>query len=252
VLLGVPQQTNFDLHFRLLGIPVRVHPMFWLLALFLGGLGQNTPPKESLIWVLAVFVSVVVHEMGHALVAKHYGWPARIVLYWLGGLAQHESNHHDPKRHIILCAAGPGAGFLFAALILGLGMLAQFPMVISVPFSSGILINVTPGQVPSNLYLFELVKSLLIVNIYWGVLNLMPVLPLDGGQITRELLILWTPRRAIYLSFMISMVTAGAIAIFGVMQGILFMAVLFGFMAYSSYSAWQSTIRGDQFRSEWN
>ena len=74
-----PQPTAYDLQFRVAGIPVRVHPLFWLMTLILGA--QGKPGPELLIWVAVVFVSVLAHELGHACLHRYFGQPARIVLY---------------------------------------------------------------------------------------------------------------------------------------------------------------------------
>lgn len=64
-MFGVPE-TPYDLRFQLLGMPVRVHPLFWLVAAMLGWRNENIP--LVLIWVGCVFVSILVHEYGHGLV----------------------------------------------------------------------------------------------------------------------------------------------------------------------------------------
>jgi stage IV sporulation protein FB len=66
MLIGEPPPTQADLHFRLFGIPVRVHPFFWVATLFLGMAGKTADPVNTLIWVAVVFVSILVHEFGHA------------------------------------------------------------------------------------------------------------------------------------------------------------------------------------------
>ncbi|GAF97863.1 unnamed protein product, partial [marine sediment metagenome] len=69
MFLAEPPPTQADLNFRLFGFNVRVSPWFWLLAVILGagGIGGGTPPREILIWVAVVFVSILVHEFGHTL-----------------------------------------------------------------------------------------------------------------------------------------------------------------------------------------
>ena len=75
MLLGEPPQTQYDLRFHVFGIPVRVHPWFWAIVVILGiSGGGKTPPIDLLIWVGCVFVSILVHELGHAFTALAYGW----------------------------------------------------------------------------------------------------------------------------------------------------------------------------------
>ncbi|MGA7498165.1 MAG: Zn-dependent protease, partial [Isosphaeraceae bacterium] len=76
--------TPYDLRFRFLDIPVRIHPLFWLMAAVLGFQENNIP--AVLIWIGCVLVSILVHEYGHGLMAKHFHGSPSIVLYGLGGL----------------------------------------------------------------------------------------------------------------------------------------------------------------------
>ena len=118
MLLGEPPASQADLHFRVFGFPVRVHPFFWVVALFMGlGSGRDDPQK-ILIWVGVVFVSVLLHEMGHASIQRLYGGHPWITLYGLGGLASCNDGPRSPGRRILVLLAGPGAGFLLAAVVL--------------------------------------------------------------------------------------------------------------------------------------
>ena len=82
-LLSDPGTTQYDLRFSVLGIPVRVHPTFWFIGLLLG----SATPQLSLvaIWIGCLFLSILVHELGHALAARSFGWPPDIVLHGFGG-----------------------------------------------------------------------------------------------------------------------------------------------------------------------
>ena len=84
-MLGEPQRTEYDWNFQIFGIPCRVHPFFWLLAVMLGIRGNSS--QGILIWVSVVFVSILVHELGHAFTIRYFGWSPRVVLHSFGGLA---------------------------------------------------------------------------------------------------------------------------------------------------------------------
>src|SRR5687768_2889887 len=120
MFLVEPPPTQADLHFRLFGIPVRVHPFFWLVTLLLSMSGQGTKldPVDALIWVAVVFISILIHELGHAFLQRRYGGHPRITLYSLGGLASCDDCDRSPSRQILISLAGPVAGFLFAAVLL--------------------------------------------------------------------------------------------------------------------------------------
>ena len=122
MLIGEPQPTQGDLHFRLFGFPVRIHPFFWLIA-FLFGMSGTPPLPLVFAWVAAMFLSILIHELGHAAVMRYYGISPRITLYGMGGLASYEPSQVRDQRafsthaQIAIAAAGPLAGFLTAAVI---------------------------------------------------------------------------------------------------------------------------------------
>ena len=96
-MIGEPAPTQADLHFRAFGVPVRVHPWFWVIALLLGlGGGERADPMETVIWVAVVFVSILVHELGHAFPQRFYGGHPRITLYSFGGLASCDDCDRSP------------------------------------------------------------------------------------------------------------------------------------------------------------
>ena len=236
-----PPPTTFDLHFSVLGIPVRVHPLFWAVAMALGlGLRQ---PAAVMIWVVAAFFSILVHELGHAFAARACGWPPRVTLYTMGGYASYSPTYHDSKRQIAIAAAGPGAGFVLAALVMALlamrGYAAEF-----------LGYQIMPGQdlLRTNYRLGLLVYCLLWINIGWGVINLMPVIPLDGGRISAEILATIDPARGHRWALWLSAVTGAALAVAGLAYfHSLFMAIMFGFLAYQSYLTWQGRYTGGRW-----
>src|SRR5262249_50079467 len=112
LMLGMPEPTPYDVRFRFLGIPVRVHPLFWLATAVLGGSGGNETLGPILIWVGCVFVSILVHEYGHGLTARLFRCSPSIVLYGMGGLCYSESERQTPLQRVAVLLAGPGAGLL--------------------------------------------------------------------------------------------------------------------------------------------
>lgn len=236
MLLAEPPQSPYDLHFSLLGIPVRVHPLFWAVAL-LFGLSGNQKPVDMLLWVGTVFVSILVHEMGHALAARSYGWPPRITLHSFGGLASYHPTFHNTRSQILITAAGPGAGFLFAGLIIASIALAGHRVIFGWQF----------GLLPLRYEGFEsdqlnmLIADLLYVNIFWGLINLLPVYPLDGGQISRELLALVSPADSVRQSLWLSVIAAAAVAVLAFTRlNDKYIAIFFAYLAYTSYSTLQA------------
>ncbi|NIP87126.1 MAG: hypothetical protein GTO03_16810, partial [Planctomycetales bacterium] len=197
-------------------------------------------PVELLVWVLAVFVSILVHEMGHAWIARCYGWEPSVTLYGFGGLASYSPTHHDTRSRIAISAAGPAAGFLFIALVMAIVHAAGHPVRIApanlLPY--WVFFDYFGGSLPNNLDI--LLMDLLYINIFWGLVNLLPVYPLDGGQIARELFLHFNPQTGIKQSLWLSVLTGTGLAILGAvtLQSLL-MALFFGYMAYSSYAMLQ-------------
>jgi membrane-associated protease RseP (regulator of RpoE activity) len=92
----------------------------------------------------------------------------------------------------------------------------------------------------------DFVYYLLVVSIYWGVLNLLPIYPLDGGQIAREVFLKLSRREGIRQSLALSVATAGGLAVIGLLVWRdVFIAIVFGYLAYSNYAALQA------YRSRW-
>jgi Zn-dependent protease len=248
MLLGEPAPTQADLHFRLFGVPIRVHPFFWIVSLLLGMGGGPADPVNTLIWVAVVFVSILVHELGHAFAQRYYGGHPWITLYSFGGLASCNDCDRSPRNQILISLAGPFAGFLLAVVVVvalaAMGRLAGFEWSLIpirwMPFDLDYY--GTHGKLaPQD----ELIWDLLVVNILWGMVNLLPVYPLDGGQIARELFTLKNARAGIVRSLQLSAGTAAVVAVYALMKESFFTCLMFGFLAYGSYQALQS------YRNHW-
>lgn len=209
MFLVEPPRSHYDINFSLAGVPVRVHPLFWLVTIMLVAMRENVKSAEVLIWVAAVFISILVHELGHAFLIRFYGWRPRVTLYMMGGLASYEPTWHRTWPQVAISFAGPAAGFLLAAATLAGVRLAGhevrinteslFWPVVYEPFQS------------TNLN--DLVDDLLFVNIFWGFINLLPIYPLDGGKISREVLNHFNPATGIRQSLLISIFTACGLAL---------------------------------------
>jgi Zn-dependent protease len=251
VILAEPPRTNYDLHFKIADIPVRIHPWFWFIGILLGISNPDTRPVEVLIWLLAMLVSILVHELGHAVAIRHFGWSPRIVLYSLGGLAIYDpsqsysysyNEHEDnPKVKILIAAAGPIAGFLLAAVLIGLIWATGNEVRFGWGGPLGFYWQVT-GLDSAKTHL--LINDLIFINIFWGLVNLLPVFPLDGGQISRELFTWSNPYDGVVKSLWLSAITGGVMAVLGLVRlGFrdgLFIALLFGYLAYISYATLQA------------
>lgn len=232
MLLGEPAATPYDLRFSVFGFDVRISPWFWLAAVLIG---SQSSGSGLLIWVLVVLLSILIHEMGHALAFRRFGISSHIVLYHFGGLAVPDSYgtwgaRTGPREQVIISAAGPAAQMLAAAALVVILQAGGFRM-----WVPGF------GELGGDKLLpdsaFQFVTYFVIVSIYWALLNLLPVYPLDGGQIARNVFLLFGSDQAIQYSLMLSTVAGGAIGIWGFANGQTFLGIMFLMLAYSSYQA---------------
>jgi stage IV sporulation protein FB len=248
VLFAEPPRTQADLHFVLFGIPVRIHPLFWLVAVLFN---LSAPPLHVLLWVAALLVSILIHELGHAVVMRWFGDHPRIVLHGFGGLAIPEGvgRRPGPWGQILISFSGPGIEFLAAVVVVAALLLAGLGDSIAYygPFRHDAtrtidLLHFVPladidNQEQLSLFLFYFFQ----VSVYWGLINLLPIYPLDGGHIAQELLMLANPRDGARQSLLLSISTAGALAVLSLMRwNDFFLAILFGYLAYSSYMTLQA------------
>ncbi len=199
-MLAEPQGTSFDLHFRLFGTPVRVHPFFWVVSAILGWHGPNGAVLwgnglgDTALWVFCVFFSILLHEFGHVWAGRFFGASGYIVLYGMGGLAVGSNALSAWWKRVLVSFAGPAIQLLFFALLTGLMV-------------SGVL------RTQGNRALGELIGNLWVINLFWAILNLLPVWPLDGGMISREVFAAVLPGRGVLVSLYISLLVAGGLAL---------------------------------------
>lgn len=249
MFLQEPNRTPWDLNFSVLGFPVRVHPLFWLMCLLMG---SSYDAKGIVMVTLVFFVSILIHELGHALMMRRFGRESHIVLYMMGGLAiegsgnPYASSYHPrgerrtAQEQIYISLAGPVAGFIFAAIAV------IFAKAIGGDVQSHWYYNIVPGWriIPGPQISPEaamVLAILLFVNIFWGVVNLLPVYPLDGGQVAMQLLMLRDSYRGFVQGLQLGIgagiaAAVGAIALMG--RDGWYPAMLFGSLAFSNYMAY--------------
>ncbi len=261
-MLAEPQPTPWDLHFRVLGISVRISPWFWAACVLLGWNIVNDPQLNInlgvaiLIWSGAVLVSILIHELGHSLTFRYFGVPSHIVLYQFGGLAIPEraqrsygqDRSDDPKRQILISVAGPAAQMLLAIVAAGAFLAFGYEVRNPLPFIHQLDFLENGEPLPTG-WLNILERSLVGCSVWWALLNLIPVYPLDGGRISREVFTLNNPREGIRHSLMLSIGAAGGMALWGWTQlHDTYLAIMFLMLAYSSYATLQAYMgRGGGF-----
>jgi stage IV sporulation protein FB len=243
-------ETRYDLRFQALGIPVRIHPFFWVVSFILGfhdGVANNIP--LALLFVVCAFLSIVVHEFGHGLVAKAQGFrPTEILLYAFGGLCSYHADRQRPGQRLAVLIWGPGAGFVLAGLLMivysvAFGLTAEEHLAVVQQFFgrrtdlTSVLDKLGYVFRPDALNLrFEFYWDMLWINIMWGLVNLLPIWPLDGGQITLTVLSQISPYDGRRWMHIVSLVASALIAIMlYAMTQDLRRCIMFGYVAVINY-----------------
>ena len=246
ILTDCPESRAGEWNFRLFGIEVRVKFWFWFATLLFCG---NMDVKLALIWVAVCFVSILVHEFGHVVAFRLFGTDAYAVLYGFGGLAVPDRGVDGTLGRFVVAMAGPMAGFCLAGLVAVLASVAGAHPHLT---WQGFLPNISawPDVTAANAawmrstYLwYVLIDDLLFVNFFWGLVNLLPVLPLDGGHAARAIFERRDPYNGRRTACLVSAVVGGLVTLAGVLLQNLYMILLFGVLAASSAQQFEATRR---------
>lgn len=210
-------------HFVLFGVPVRVHGMFWLMAMLFGGLGYA---RAGLLWAIplwlaVVFSAVLLHEMGHALVGRRFGLAPEVHLTGLGGQTVWVNGRLlTHGRSVLVSFAGPAVG-------LAIGGAAQA------------FLALFPGPLPMPVTL--VLDDVVFTNLGWALFNLLPVPPLDGGQIVIATLDRFFGVRGQRAARVVGMLAAAACVALAIAlrPPQIFVAVFMAMLAYQNFRAWQ-------------
>lgn len=182
------------IHFTLLRVPVSIHPTLWLTLAFLGRAFCITSLVDALcvmLFIIAGFVCLLVHEMGHALVGRALGGGRpEVYLAWMGGDCTNETARFTRMQGVLMTAAGPLASTLlglaaYAALGLYIGDFA-----VAADWGSKFMLGYMPMESVQQFPPLAMFFFFFLIEIccWWTLLNLLPVFPLDGGQIMQGLM----------------------------------------------------------------
>ncbi|TCJ20656.1 CBS domain-containing protein [Rubrobacter taiwanensis] len=234
---------------RVFGIDVKIHWTFFLLFVFFGGWGylQTGNVLGGVLMtalILVLFVFVLLHEFGHALVALRQGIDVPdITLLPIGGLARLKTLPERPWDEVKIAIAGPAVNFALAALLY---------------LPAYLLFGVSPLTLPAPELLAEgrihsaglILNYLGLMNIILGVFNMIPAFPMDGGRILRGLLATrFGPVRATDISSAVGQFFAFAFFVFGLLSGNFLLALIavfifFGAMGESQIVRQRELMRG--------
>jgi Zn-dependent protease len=211
--LGSIGKTSIDVDFS-----------FFILIAFFVILGYNPSRgiEYALIWIPILFISVLIHEMAHAAAIALFGFGASHIV--LGGMGGHTANEQmrraRPWQDVVISLAGPASNFI-------LFFICQF-----LYFSTQI------GHTDKMLKV--LLPQMWTASVWWGLINLIPVPPLDGGHATRSFFRMFlTERNSFIISTWIALIVGGAVVILGFKNGQFFLAFFLVMMIFRVWQAWQ-------------
>ena len=202
-----------EFQFRLAGIPVQVSLLFFLIVYLLRP--RDEDPALIVVWIVLAFVSVLAHEMGHALVARRFGQTPRIELYGMGGVTWwRPAREMSVGQRIAVAGAGPGIGVTLGSLAWIAGR------------ASGAHDEGGPAAAALDMFVW--------VNLGWGLFNLLPMLPMDGGAIVSAALEGLLGRTGRTVARILSITCAVVIAVAFALGGLYIGALLCLFFAYTN------------------
>lgn len=226
---------------RVFGIQLAVHVSFLLLLAWFAYTGWQEGGAEGMGWSLllitAFFACVVLHELGHSLVARRYGVQVpRILLMPIGGMAEFDRIPRRPAAEFLITAAGPAVNFALVAFLL--------------PLVWGDLWSAEPVR-PHGVQDFLL--HLTGANAMMALFNLLPVFPMDGGRILRALL----ATRLTYLraTYWASLVGRGLALVFGALAAFhlsnWLLATLFAFIYVAADAEYRQLLAREREAAYW-
>lgn len=235
------------------GIPIRVHVSFLLIVLwaaYLGlinsGSGWLRGVAFMILFTLLLFLCVVLHELGHSLVAQLFGVKVHDITLWpIGGVARLTKMPERPYQEFLITAAGPAVNIVLALGLAALALIWIGPATVARIFTSPRelqnLVSAMSGQ--------TLVLLLAANNALLALFNLVPAFPMDGGRLLRSLLAVALPfGKATRVASIIGQILAVGMALVAVMTGSFFLGLVAVFVFAAAWQERQSARTADALR----
>lgn len=201
--------------FQLFGIPITILPWFWLTLAIIGSgsLSSTGDLFRLVLFILAGFLSILIHELGHGLTIKKLGADTEIVLQAFGGFATYPKNRFNRLQDFLITAAGPAVQLILGAITLAIWW------------------NLESDSMGKH-FLFVLWA----ISFFWAIFNLMPIFPMDGGQLLNAIL---GPKRRT-ATHIIGICAALALGVFAIKYGLIIAALFMGYFAFLNFQILQN------------
>ena len=193
-------------------IPISIRPLFWLIAFFIGWM-WTLNLSGALLCVLVILVSVIFHEFGHALTAMLFGQKTRIELAAFGGFTYREGRKLKLWEEFVVVINGPIAGFFL------------FLIAYTIYRSTSI----------ENQLIAFTIKFAFVANLFWTIINLVPVLPLDGGHLMSIILEAIFGFKGVKIAIITGIVVAVSISVLFFAMGLFLIGALFLILTFESF-----------------
>lgn len=197
-------------------IPIKIYPAFWLFSALIGLLLAGGDFIQMFIWVGIIFISVLFHEFGHALTALAFGQKPQIGLVAMGGVTSYDGPPLKFWKQFLITLNGPVFGGILAG---GFYLLSLY---------------VTGKAHP-------LLQQIFLVNVIWTVVNVLPILPLDGGQLLRIILEGLFHVKGVRYAMLVSSILATLFSLFFFITQNIFAGAIFFLFAFENFNGYRRT-----------
>jgi Zn-dependent protease len=203
-------------------IPIFISPFFWVMALAIGWFSTQSV-SETPLWVVIILISVLFHEFGHALTAAAFGQKVLVELTGYGGLTIRPNGKSlKPWKEFLIGLNGPLAGFLLCAI--------AYYLLLALPKS-------LEQSVPAYMLTVGV-----YINLFWTIINLLPIQPLDGGKLLRVALEAFFGVKGTKIAFFLSIIVASVMGIFFFTRQSYLAGSIFFLLAYEGYRDWSASL----------
>ncbi len=198
-------------------IPIKINLFFFLIAGIIGFIFEQSLFGPFL-WIIVIFISILVHEMGHALMAILFKRQPSIIITPFGGLTYYKDEHLSAFKQFLITLNGPIFGLL---LFVGATFILSLDVI-------------------TNVYILKILIVFKLINLFWTIINLLPILPLDGGNLIKIIFESIWGIKGFKAAIFFSMIVAFILSAFCFLINQFLIGAIFFLFAFQNFSLWRS------------